>query len=142
MQLLRFDAARRALADLVSVDEVKDWRDKSLAIQAYARQAKDKDLEIHAAENRFRAERRLGELLGDKRAQAREMRAGRLDWIARARAQFNPGPREPCAVCGKYMSLSHAHHVAPLSSSSNTEHHNQITRTYGCAQHIIRPFIR
>lgn len=62
-RLVRYDVAKRAIADLVSVDEVKDWRDKALAIQAYAVQAKDKQLEVDAAEHRFRCERRLGELL-------------------------------------------------------------------------------
>lgn len=36
-------------------------------------------------------------------------------WMEAARADFLPGPREPCAVCGKYRSLSQAHHLTPLS---------------------------
>jgi hypothetical protein len=44
-------------------DEAKDIRDKAEAMRAYARQAKNKDLEVDAAEIRIRAERRLGELI-------------------------------------------------------------------------------
>lgn len=35
-------------------------------------------------------------------------------WIAKARLGFKPGSRQPCAVCGKYESVTHAHHIKPL----------------------------
>lgn len=66
--LVRYDAACKAIAEARAVDEIKDWRDKGLALQAYGRQAKNKQLEIDAAEIRWRAERRLGELLAEQKA--------------------------------------------------------------------------
>jgi len=43
------------------------------------------------------------------------------DWYRAVRADFNPGEREPCAVCGKYRSLAHAHHIVPLARQHGME---------------------
>lgn len=65
--LLRYEEACRAVAAAVSVDEAKDFRDKGEAMRAYAKQAKNKQLEMQAAEIRIRAERRIGELMAAQR---------------------------------------------------------------------------
>lgn len=65
LPLAKYDTMCVAIEAARAVDEVKDIRDKALAIQAYARQAKNLDAERHAAEIRVRAERRCGELLSE-----------------------------------------------------------------------------
>ncbi len=61
--LARYDAACKALAEAKAVDDVLDVRAQADAVRAYAKQAKNRQMEVDAAEIRIRAERRLGELL-------------------------------------------------------------------------------
>jgi len=65
--LARYDVACQALADAKAVDEVRQILHVADALRAYARQAKNKALEVDAAEIRIRAERRVGELMQAQR---------------------------------------------------------------------------
>ena len=50
------------MAEAKTIDEAKHFRDQAIAMAAYARQAKNHDLEADAVEIRMRATRRLDEL--------------------------------------------------------------------------------
>jgi phage N-6-adenine-methyltransferase len=62
-KMARYDAACRAVEAAKSVDEVMEYINESAALRAYAKQAKNKQLELDAWEIRNRAERRLGEMI-------------------------------------------------------------------------------
>lgn len=61
--LTNYDAACRALANAKSVDEARNIRNAAVALKVYAKQAKNRQLELDAIAVRKRAERRIGELM-------------------------------------------------------------------------------
>ena len=61
--LIRYDAMIHAIVKAHAIDEVKDIRDKALALEKYAQQALNTDAERKAIEIRLRAERKAGQML-------------------------------------------------------------------------------
>ncbi len=63
--LILYEAMVTAIAECAKIDEIKDIRDKAMALEMYHRQARNFEAEREAANVRLRAERRAGELLKD-----------------------------------------------------------------------------
>lgn len=63
VHLVRYEAARQALKEAHSFDEVKAIRDKTQALAMYARQARDTEMARWVSDIKIRAERKCGEML-------------------------------------------------------------------------------
>jgi N6-adenosine-specific RNA methylase IME4 len=75
--LVKYDAARAALAAARRVDEVIKVRDEAQRLKLYARQAKDRGMIADAAELQLNAERRLGEMLVKAKSRGQLSKGGR-----------------------------------------------------------------
>jgi hypothetical protein len=76
--LIRYDAMCSAIDAAYEVDEVKDIRDRAIALEVYSRQAHNVEAEQKACEIRLRAERKAGALLKKtKKAKGGGGKAGR-----------------------------------------------------------------
>jgi hypothetical protein len=62
-----YKAAAHALADARTVSQVKSVRDQTIGLQTYARRAKNTQLEADTWELRYRAERKLGQMMALQR---------------------------------------------------------------------------
>lgn len=62
IKLIKYDAGCRAIAEAVSVDEVREILDISVAMRAYAKQAKNRQLEADAVVLRMRATRAIDQM--------------------------------------------------------------------------------
>ena len=76
MELIKYDAACSAIAEAKSVDELKGIHDASKAMAAAARIAKNRDAEAGMMEIRFRAERRIGQLMAMQKAAGKMANGG------------------------------------------------------------------
>lgn len=84
-EMVIYDRMVTAIAECHRVDELKEIHNKALALQLYAKQAKNVEAERRATEVRLRAERRVGMLLLDlKRTPQKESatRAAAERWDA------------------------------------------------------------
>jgi hypothetical protein len=78
-KLVKYDAMCRAIDAAYKVDEVKDIRDKAIALEHYTRLAHNVEAERQACEIRLRAERKAGKLLRAKaKAKGRLKRGKKL----------------------------------------------------------------
>ena len=111
MQLIKYEAACHALAEAHSIDEVKDWADQAKALEAYAKQANDRQLEIMSAEIRIRAKRRIGELS----AALKTLQGARAD-LTLSHTWDEVGKREALSLAG--VSKSEAYRCEQLATVS------------------------
>ena len=78
--LVKYEEARRALAEARTLPEIKSFRDKAEAMRAYAKQAGDRETAFWAAELKLRAERKGGEMLTEMAVSGERAGPGDNQW--------------------------------------------------------------
>jgi hypothetical protein len=119
-ELQFYDAAKAALAQAVAVDEVKQIHDKAAAIKAASKIAKDKDMEVKAAEIRKRAKRRLGELMKEQKKKVGFNKGGG-DQKSDHRVSKKPDDPVTLAEAGIDKNLAHAARTEAAKSPDQFE---------------------
>jgi len=120
-ELTRYDAACRAVSEAKSVDEVKDFRDRAVAMAAYARQANNRDLEADAIEIRMRATRRLDQL-----RQMQKETVGLADGGTAMRARVSGQPEVP-TLASQGIDKNLAHQARTLGRLSDESFEEAVT---------------
>jgi hypothetical protein len=121
-EMIRYEAARQALAEAKAIDEVKDWHDKAAAMEAYARQANNHDMEADAAEIRMRATRRLDEL-----RQAQKATVG-LNEGGRPQTGLKNNPVKKPTLDSQGIDKNLADHGRKLGAMSEDEFEREVDR--------------
>ena len=137
-ELARYTAACRALAEARSVDEVKDIRDQAVAMAAYAKQAKNRDLEADAVEIRLRATRKLDEL---RQAQAATVGLANGGDAAKARVGAQPELLRP-TLASQGIDKNLAHQARVLGAMDADAFERKVADARGSVGRIVRRTIR
>lgn len=114
--LARYDAACRAVAEAMTVDEVREIAAEADARRAYARQAKNREMEVQAAEIRIRAERRLGELMAAQAETVGVHRGGRPETGFKSNPVSMGGAEKPASLAEAGIDKNLAHRARTLAA--------------------------
>lgn len=139
MELVRYDAMVNAIAVCERIDEVKDIRDKALALEAYAKQANNLEAERQCALIRVRAERKCGQMLRDtEKAKGTVLDGKNSDGSVRA---SNQSRAEVKTLSDMGITYDQSSTWQKLAEVSEKEFEEAITLpgTKPSARHIIKP---
>jgi N6-adenosine-specific RNA methylase IME4 len=137
-KLIKYDAACRALAEAKTVDEAKDIRDKAIAMQAYARQARNHDLEADALEIRMRATRRLDQLRQAQAATVGLATGGDARKVARGKQ--NPEQRPTLDSQGIDKNL--AKQARKLGALADEDFERKVGEARSAVTNVVRDALR
>jgi N6-adenosine-specific RNA methylase IME4 len=134
--LIRYDKACHALAAAKSVDEVKNIRNESIAIAAYAKQAKNHSLEADAVVIRLRATRRLGQIV-----QAQKKTVGLAEPGRRRKNGLSKNPIKP-TLASQGIDKNLAHQGRTLSALSDKKFEQLAGETHDAVTRAVKTVMR
>lgn len=140
MKLVKYDAACRAIADAKRVDEVKQIRDISIAMKAYARQAGNHDLEADAIEIRMRATRRMDQMRKEQKATVGLAKGGTPYKGKSTGVSNTPVEKPTLAAAGIDKNL--AKEGRKLGAMSNLEFEKAVTTARQSVGRVIKEALR
>ena len=138
-ELALYDRACAALAEAKRVDEVKDIIDASAAMRAYAKQAKNHDLEADAVELRMRATRRLDEL---RRAQAATVGLNQGAVAGKTGLKSNPVLDSRPTLASQGIDKQLAHQGRLLGRMSDAAFERKIAEARSSVARVFRRAVR
>lgn len=138
-ELTRYDAACRAISEAKSVDEAKDIRDKAIAMAAYARQAKNRELEADAIEIRMRATRRLDAL---RRAQAETVGLAKGGQPYQSTGLSNNPVESRPTLASQGIDKNLAHQARSLGALSEEQFEQKVQDARDAVNRAVRTVIR
>jgi hypothetical protein len=107
LALPRYDEICLAVRQAKTIDEVDEIIGRAEAIRAYAKQARNRQLELDAAEIRIRAERRLGELMQGAGRMIGKAKGGQPYQLTATGLRQNPVGTPTLAEAGIDKNLAH-----------------------------------
>src|SRR5262249_5372339 len=137
-KLVPYDAACRALAEAVRVDDVKHILDAAAAMQEYARRAKNRDAEADAVEIRLRATRRLDELRQAQKETVGLAKGGQP--YQRRPTGLAANPVATLAMQGIDKNLAHQARV--LGAMDEAAFERKVAEARGSAARVFRRAVR
>lgn len=137
--LIKYEAACRAVAEARSIDEAKDILNKAIAMAAYARQAKNKDLVADATEIMLRAIRKMDHL---RQAQKETVGLNQGAIPGKTGLKANPvlDPRPTLASQGIDKTLAHRGRV--LGAQSDEQFNQTVIHARDSVTRAVRTVVK
>jgi hypothetical protein len=133
-ELIKYDAACRAIAEAKAVDEVKHILDIHIAMAVYARQAKNKEMEADAVEIRMRATRRIDQL---RQAQKETIGLATGGDAMKARVGEKPEVDRP-TLASQGIDKNLAHQARTLGAMSEEKFEEVVSDARDAVSRVVR----
>jgi phage N-6-adenine-methyltransferase len=137
MYLVKYNAARKALAEAHRVDEARQIRDEAAQWKAYALQAKDRQLIAFATGIRLRAERRVGQLMQAQRETVGLCKGGGTGANQYRAAGLGKNPAAKLTLAEAGIDKNLAHRARKLSKLDDDAFEATVTEAISRAQATI-----
>jgi N6-adenosine-specific RNA methylase IME4 len=139
MKLIKYDAACRAIAAAKRVDEVKQIRNISIAMKAYARQAGNHDLEADAIEIRMRATRRMDQM---RQEQKKTVGLAKGGGDKKSDHRVKQKPTDPPTLADAGINKNLANEGRKLGALSEREFEKAVTTARDAVSNVIKTALR